>query len=328
MKCTNCGHEIYGKFCTNCGAPAPINNDAQSLSQDQPPETTPQTQINGADTAFANQYFNPNKQSYDNNQPSVNQTSFGQQFTNPQSNYQNQQFTNQTQINQARNSKTTAIVISIISGIVIIIGIVAAIIVCLFFLDKASNYSTTDKSFSINTEPSFGIIDDDNILFDEKTHFYYKKSDDYDGLVITGFDYDHSNNSETITIEIPEKIENSNVVEIEELYSYYHDAHVTVVIPGTVKVIRSYAMSFDDYIDEVIIKEGVEIIEPNAFIGDVSLKKVTVPASVKQMNNCGIGYEMNDKLDNVLIDDFILYGKKDSAAEKYAKNGGLKFIAQ
>lgn len=56
------------------------------------------------------------------------------------------------------------------------------------------------------------------------------------------------------------------------------------------------------------------------------LKSVTVPKSVKTMDDCGIGleYEDDDNQNNI-VDNFVLYGEKGSAAESYAKANNLKF---
>ena len=57
------------------------------------------------------------------------------------------------------------------------------------------------------------------------------------------------------------------------------------------------------------------------------MKSVTVPKSVKTMDDCGIGleYEDEDSFDETAIDGFVLYGAKGSAAESYAKANNLKF---
>ena len=57
------------------------------------------------------------------------------------------------------------------------------------------------------------------------------------------------------------------------------------------------------------------------------MKSVTVPKSVKTMDDCGIGleYEDEDSFDETAIDGFVLYGAKGSTAESYAKENNLKF---
>ena len=143
------------------------------------------------------------------------------------------------------------------------------------------------------------------------------------------YDYD----AKTLTAEIPSEIDGKDVVEIEflgvyNLSSYDNDEKfIKVVIPGSVKVIRGYALSFNEDIDEVVIEDGVETIEPDAFFGCENLVKVTVPKSVKTMDDCGIGleYENEDSYEESAIEGFVLYGAKGSTAEKYAKENNLKF---
>lgn len=369
MKCTNCGNEVNGNFCTKCGAPAPNSSPEQAV-----PENTEGLQ-NNADTAVnqpqepqGNQVQEPQEyqaQPYndgyqENNQPSdnqqnVNQTSFGQQFTNPQSNFAGQQFTNNPSAPKSGGAKTAIIIVSIVVGLFIVLGIIVGVVACNVVNnavnqinsvasdyvneyssevsdivdDYSSNVSDIFDDYSSDTSDS-DYLEDDNLLYDEASRFYYTESEEYDGLAITGYEMDFDINSRKINIDVPEKIDGKSVVEVQEIHAYYDDAYVTVTIPGTVEVIRSYSMSFVDEFDEVIIKDGVEIIEDDAFIGDEDLKKVTVPESVTQMDDCGIGIEVDDDYNPEPMDhdDFTLYGKKGSTAEKYAKEWGLKFIAQ
>ncbi len=352
MKCTNCGNEVNGNFCTKCGAPAPNSSPEQVA-----PENTEDLQ-NNADAAV-NQPQEPQEyqaQPYngyqENNQPSdnqqnVNQTSFGQQFTNAQDGYTGQQFTNNPSAPKSGGAKTAVIIVSIVVGLFIVLCIIVGVVACNVVKqvgrstssiyseisnivdDYSSDVSDIFDDYSSDTS-DIDNFEDDGLLYDEASRFYYTESEEYDGWAITGYEMDFDINSRKINIDVPEKIDGKNVVEIQEIHAYYDDAYVTVTIPGTVKVIRSYSMSFVDEFDEVIIKDGVEIIEDDAFIGDEDLKKVTVPESVTQMDNCGIGIEVDDdyKPEPMDHDDFTLYGKKGSEAEKYANEWGLKFIVK
>lgn len=356
MKCTNCGNEVNGKFCTKCGAPAPSSSPEQTA-----PENTESLQ-NNADTVV-NQPQEPQEyqaQPYngyqENNQPSdnqqnTNQTGFGQQFTNSKGNYAGQQFTNNPSAPKSGGAKTVIIIVSIIVGLILVLGIIAGVVACNMVKqvgrstssiyseiskivdDYSSDVSDVFDDYSSDISDIYNSEDDDLSFdeeYDEASRFYYTKSEEYDGWAITGYEMNFDINSRKINIDVPEKIDGKNVVEIQQIQAYYDDAYVTVTIPGTVKVIRSYSMSFVGEFDEVVIKDGVEIIEDNAFIGDEDLKKVTVPDSVTQMDNCGIGIDVDDDYNSEPMDydDFTLYGKKGSAAEKYAKKWGLKFIEQ
>jgi hypothetical protein len=92
-----------------------------------------------------------------------------------------------------------------------------------------------------------------------------------------------------------------------------------VVIPKTVKVVDSFAFSFNDNIYEL------EIAESDAFTSMTNLKSVTVPDSVKEMDNCGLGMDVADNYDSVPLKGFKMYCKKGSAAEAYAKENNLSY---
>ena len=111
-----------------------------------------------------------------------------------------------------------------------------------------------------------------------------------------------------------------------DVYSGNDDMYIKVVIPGSVKVIDTFAFVHNDDINEVVIEDVVETIESSAFYNCENLKSVTVPKSVTTMRECGLGleYEDDDNQD-VAIDGFVLYGVKGSAAESYAKDNNLKF---
>lgn len=325
MKCPNCGNEIDGKFCTNCGTPAPVQNDGASANP--VPEQQPQD--------FQAQPYETSQNAQ------TNQTSYGQQFTNAQGGYEGQQFTNNGQPpKKSSSAKIAVIIVSVVVGLVIILGIIFGIVACNVVkeissgasdvYDHISNYvddysseiSDIIDDYSSDLESAFG-----EKKYDKASRFYYEDSTEFDGLKITGYEMDYDIYDDAkINITVPSQINGKNVVEIEEIHAYYDDAYVTVTIPGTVKVIRGYSMSFVDEFDEVIIEDGVEIIEENALIGNDELKKITVPASVKQMDECGIGCEVDDDYNDVPMKDAVIYGKKGSVAEAYAKHWGIKFV--
>lgn len=122
------------------------------------------------------------------------------------------------------------------------------------------------------------------------------------------------------------KFQGKEVVEIDRLYIYDNDytdeGYIKIIIPGTVKVIDDYSVSYLEDINEVVIKDGVETIEDGAFKGDTDLTKIHIPASVTDIDeDCGIGYDDYDEP----IKDFTLYCAKGSAAEKYAKDHKLNY---
>lgn len=375
MKCTNCGNEFMGKFCPNCGTPAPVNDSAPiQTEQAQPtepvmntpeqtdvtqpvwetpvPENTPEQNVIPEPVQYnpTNDY-NSNVQQ-EPAQPQ--QTSFGQQFTNSSNGgYTGQQFTNQPQTNAPSGKKgmstgkIVGLVLGIVGGVILILCIIVGVVACNIinagknvinnfassFVSEIEDYTlpeweedTTvpETSDSSDYEDYYGKLD--NV-----SHCYYKETDG--GVKITGYDNMYDYDAKTLTVEIPSKIDGKDVVELESLGVYnlssYDDdeMYIKVVIPGSVKVIREYAVSFNEDIDEVVIEDGVETIESTAFFGCDELKSVTVPKSVKTMDGCGIGleYKDEDSYDETAIDGFVLYGAKGSTAESYAKENNLKF---
>lgn len=178
MKCTNCGNEFIGKFCPNCGTPAPVNDSAPVQNeQTQPtepvvntpeqteatqpvwetpvPENTPEqnvipepVQYNPTNEYNSNVYQEPA-------QPQ--QTSFGQQFTNSSNGgYTGQQFTNQPQTNAPSGKKgmstgkIVGLVLGIVGGVILILCIIGGVVACNFInatKDIANNIF--DKAGSI-----------------------------------------------------------------------------------------------------------------------------------------------------------------------------------
>lgn len=382
MKCTNCGNEFMGKFCPNCGTPAPVNDSAPvQTEQTQPVVNTPeQTEVTEPvwetpvpeNTPEQNAIpepvqYNPTND-YNSNvhqepaQPQ--QTSFGQQFTNSSNGgYTGQQFTNQPQTNAPSGKKgmstgkIVGLVLGIVGGVILILCIIGGVVAC-NFINTSKNFVNNFASSIISeiedytlpeweedTTANSAIVEDTTApetsdtgyddyygTLDNVSHCYYKPTDG--GVKITAYDNMYDYDAKTLTAEIPSEIDGKDVVEIEFLGVYNFSSYdndekfIKVVIPGSVKVIREFAMSFNEDIDEVVIEEGVETIEPTSFFGCDELKSVTVPKSVKTMDGCGIGleYKDEDSYEESAIDGFVLYGAKGSTAESYAKENKLKFI--
>lgn len=388
MKCTNCGNEFMGKFCPNCGTPAPVNDSAPiQTEQAQPtepvmntpeqtdvtqpvwetpvPENTPEQNVIPEPVQYnPTNDFNGNVQQ-EPAQPQ--QTSFGQQFTNSSNGgYTGQQFTNQPQTNAPSGKKgmstgkIVGLVLGIVGGVILILCIIGGVVACNFInatkdianniFDKAGSIVSEIEDYTLtdweeDTTANSAIVEDTTApetsdssdyedyygKLDNVSHCYYKETDG--GVKITGYDNMYDYDAKTLTVEIPSKIDGKDVVELESLGVYnlssYDDDEkfIKVIIPGSVKVIREYAVSFNEDIDEVVIEDGVETIESTAFFGCDELKSVTVPKSVKTMDGCGIGleYKDEDSYEESAIDGFVLYGVKGSTAESYAKENKLKF---
>lgn len=346
MKCPVCGHESDGKFCENCGSPLTQNNTQEntansvdSFGQNPTPEQ-PNYDYNTENQSYDQVNQNNNQQygqEYNNGygNPNQNGTSYGQQFTNSH-NGSGQQFSS-----ASNSKKTAAIIISVISGIIILIIVVTAILICNLlpkFMDMANEYADSafdaassyisDEFQQDTTAPTEDPDAYDKV--DENTHLRYRESDNYDGIVITGAEYEFyesyiNSDEKKFTINIPSELNGKKVVEVEYITVYVPDKEITIVIPDTVKIIGSYAFCYSDDVVAVEIPNSVEIIGSGAFVGDPKLKKITVPDSVKEMDDCGLGFNTDDNYKKVKIQDFKMYCKKGSAAEAYAKENNLSY---
>lgn len=335
MKCPNCGFEANGKFCENCGSPLAQNGTQENTESVNGFE---QTNQNTAPEQPRYDYNTENRtcgQSYPNNQQ------YGQQSHGGFGQNQNCAGGGQ-QFSSAPNSKkTAAIIISVISGIIILIIAVTAILICNLlpkFMDMANEYA--DKAFDAASSYISDEFQQDTIAttedpdaydkVDENTHLRYRESDNYDGIVITGAEYEFyesyiNSDEKKFTINIPSELNGKEVVEVEYITVYVPDKEITIVIPDTVKIIGSYAFCYSDDVVAVEIPNSVEVIGSGAFVGDPKLKKITVPDSVKEMDDCGLGFNTDDNYKKVKIQDFKMYCKKGSAAENYAKDNGFSY---
>lgn len=354
--CPKCGQPVDGKFCTKCGTPIeqPAQTEQNTVSNINADNVAENTADNAAETAtqpvdYQNAYTdNIQPVQYNANTNQQNTGYNGQQFTNqPNGTYAGQQFTNQQ--NTAQNGKKpmsggkiALIIVSIVVGLMIILGVIVGVVACsavnsVFDVakDAASMYdddlsSAADYLSSYLDEYSSDVDDYFNSssnteVSDEKTGLVFEESELYDGWAVVDYNTPDYNVSK-ITVEIPEKFQGKEVVEIKRLYIYDNDdsdnGYIKIIIPGTVKVIDDYSVSFLGDINEVVIKDGVEKIEDSAFTGDNDLTKIHIPASVTDMaEDCGIGFDEGDKP----IKDFTLYCAKGSAAEKYAKDHKLNY---
>lgn len=354
--CPKCGQPVDGKFCTKCGTPIeqPAQTEQNTVSNINADNVAENTADNAAETAtqpvdYQNTYTdNIQPVQYNANTNQQNTGYNGQQFTNqPNGTYAGQQFTNQQ--NTAQNGKKpmsggkiALIIVSIVVGLMIILGVIVGVVACsavnsVFDVakDAASMYdddlsSAADYLSSYLDEYSSDVDDYFNSssnteVSDEKTGLVFEESELYDGWAVVAYNTPDYNVSK-ITVEIPEKFQGKEVVEIKRLYIYDNDdsdnGYIKIIIPGTVKVIDDYSVSFLGDINEVVIKDGVEKIEDSAFTGDNDLTKIHIPASVTDMaEDCGIGFDEGDKP----IKDFTLYCAKGSAAEKYAKDHNLNY---
>ena len=181
MKCTNCGAELTGKFCTVCGTKAPEQTPQEEPMQYTPaPEQTPQAepmQYNPAPEQAPQvepvQYAQPQQYA-----PPTQTHDFSQQYQNysgANPNYQNgyagQQFTNQPNnaVPQPKKSMSTgkivALVLGIVGGVILLLIIIAIVSACSIikgasdFVGNAYDYYDSNNDFYEYYNDEFNIDD-------------------------------------------------------------------------------------------------------------------------------------------------------------------------
>ena len=110
-----------------------------------------------------------------------------------------------------------------------------------------------------------------------------------------------------------------------------------VVIPGSVGY-TDEAFADCENLSEVIIEEGIEIIEDYTFYHCTSLLELAIPESVQTIRKLSVGYmEIREYTDprktgfkikgECIVPGFCIKGVEGSEAEWYAKDNGIPFIA-
>ncbi len=123
-----------------------------------------------------------------------------------------------------------------------------------------------------------------------------------------------------------------------EIESYaFHRCHKIeeIYMPETLTKIGYYAFSECFMLSGIELPEGLTDIEAGAFWCCGSIKKLSIPCGVKALrNNTFVGCEFeyiiisNPKCEiekTIKLREGVLFGYKNSTAEEYAKNAGLKF---
>ncbi|MBP1537825.1 MAG: cell wall-binding repeat-containing protein [Ruminococcus sp.] len=95
----------------------------------------------------------------------------------------------------------------------------------------------------------------------------------------------------------------------------------SVTIPGSVTSIGEQAFLGCFSLTSIIIPNSVNSIGELAFYDCYRLTSVTIPQSVTQIGKEALGYTYGVK-----VDGFTICAKKGTAAEKYAKDNGFKFV--
>ena len=109
---------------------------------------------------------------------------------------------------------------------------------------------------------------------------------------------------------------------------FYRCSRITKLIFGkNVKTIGSSAFYNCDNLSSLEFTKGLKRIDSHAFYDCDGFNWFYIPESVTHIGEDAIGYYVTcDEGEEVVFSDFKIYAKKGSAAEKYAKKNGLKFI--
>lgn len=201
MKCTNCGAELNGKFCTNCGTLAPVEETpVVNVPVEEPvPMVTPNTDFPTFDNMPLQNNVMPESSPLPYQSEPVSQTSgsypsqpepmpqtgsFNSYQSTPQpaqnemppqsempvnNNYTGgMQFTNTPNATTAPNGKKkmsggkiAIIVVSIVLGILLLLGIVVGVIIWNIFNNVKSGIDDFSSEFSSALEEEFKDYDED-----------------------------------------------------------------------------------------------------------------------------------------------------------------------
>lgn len=107
---------------------------------------------------------------------------------------------------------------------------------------------------------------------------------------------------------------------------YYCINLKSIALPNGITSISESAFSGCTNLSNVTIPNTVTTIK-SAFIGCTSLLSVTIPKNVKNISDKAFGYYHNENWEWFKVKNFTIKGYKDTAAEKYAKQHGFRFIA-
>ena len=100
----------------------------------------------------------------------------------------------------------------------------------------------------------------------------------------------------------------------------------TVSIPDSVKVIRDSAFDACESLQSVKLSSKLTTVNSCAFY-DTSIKEITVPSSVTKIDEYAFGYYTNTYGYRAKVSGFTVKGYNNTAAQKYAKDNGFKFVS-
>ncbi len=109
---------------------------------------------------------------------------------------------------------------------------------------------------------------------------------------------------------VPEGIENI------EKYAFFSSELTAVTLPDSLKIISDYSFENCSKLKKIEIPVGCVLIENGAFLNDDSLAKIVIPGDISFISNAAFQY----------CGKAVIYGYKDSYAEKYASDNKIPFV--
>lgn len=104
-----------------------------------------------------------------------------------------------------------------------------------------------------------------------------------------------------------------------------------IILPEGVKVIEKEAFAYCNSVAKIEISDSVEKIGEDAFLKSSETTEVTIPENVKEIGENAFGYYYSVPVEKEhnrgKIEGFKIYGAENSAAAAYAEENGFEFIA-
>ena len=99
----------------------------------------------------------------------------------------------------------------------------------------------------------------------------------------------------------------------------------SMTIPDSVTSISDYFCCSCNRLNSVTIPNSVTSIGRCAFYFCTGIRRIVIPESVTDISYKALGYYFSGGKE-IVHSDYIIYGKKNSAAEKYSNENGIKFV--
>ncbi|MBE5927906.1 MAG: leucine-rich repeat domain-containing protein [Lachnospiraceae bacterium] len=112
-----------------------------------------------------------------------------------------------------------------------------------------------------------------------------------------------------------------------ETYAFAATAVKKVTLPEGLVEILDNAFMECKMLEEVVLPSTLKFIGVESFLQCDKLKSITVPESVTTISFRGLGYTWVTSMECGLLSGFTIHGKTGSAAQTYANENGITFVA-